>query len=77
MGALHRSRDRGQTWEILPVPLAPNGPIWNLATNAAHPDFLLASSVNGEGFCSTDAGGSWSKFAREFGEVHALIWVPN
>ena len=20
---------------------------------------------------------SWSKFAREFGEVHALIWVPN
>ena len=36
-----------------------------------------ASSVNGEVFCSTDAGDSWSKFAREFGEVHALIWVPN
>jgi hypothetical protein len=28
-------------------------------------------------FCSTDAGDSWSKFAREFGEVHALIWAPN
>ena len=54
-----------------------NGTIWNLATHAADPDFLLASSVNGEVFYSTDAGDSWSKFAREFGEVHALIWVPN
>ena len=35
------------------------------------------TEVNGEVFCSTDAGDSWSKFAREFGEVHALIWVPN
>ena len=24
-----------------------------------------------------DAGDSWRKFAREFGEVHALAWVPN
>ena len=77
LGALHRSRDRGQTWETLPLPLAPNGTIWNLATHAADPDFLLASSINGEVFCSTDAGDSWSRFAREFGEVHAHIWVPN
>jgi photosystem II stability/assembly factor-like uncharacterized protein len=67
----------GGAWETLPLPLAPNGTIWNLATHAADPDFLLASSINGEVFCSTDAGDSWSKFAREFGEVHALIWVPN
>jgi photosystem II stability/assembly factor-like uncharacterized protein len=77
VGALHRSRDRGQTWQTLPVPMPPNGTIWNLATHAADPDFLLASSVNGQVFCSTDAGNSWSKFAREFGEVHALAWVPN
>ena len=48
LGALHRSRDRGQTWQTLPLPLAPNGTIWNLATHAADPDFLLASTVNGE-----------------------------
>jgi photosystem II stability/assembly factor-like uncharacterized protein len=77
LGALHRSRDRGQTWETLPLPLAPNGTIWNLATHVADPDFLLASSVNGEVFCSADAGDSWRKFAREFGQVHALVWVPN
>jgi hypothetical protein len=38
---------------------------------------LLASSVNGQVFCSTDAGNSWRKFSREFGEVHVLAWVPN
>jgi hypothetical protein len=53
------------------------GTIWNLATHAADPNFLLASSVNGQVFCSTDAGDSWSKVPREFGEVHALAWVPN
>ncbi len=39
--------------------------------------FLLASSVNGQVFCSTDAGDSWSKFSREFGEGVDLAWVPN
>jgi hypothetical protein len=77
LGALHRSRDRGQTWETLPLPLPPNGTIWNLATHAADPDFLLASSVNGESSAASMRAISWSKFAREFGEVHALIWLPN
>jgi hypothetical protein len=54
-----------------------NGTIWNLAGHSADPDFLLASSINGQVFSSTDAGESWRKFAREFGEVHALGWVPN
>jgi hypothetical protein len=56
LGALHRSRDRGQTRETLPLPVSPNGTIWNLATHVADPNFLLASSVNGQVFCSTDAG---------------------
>jgi photosystem II stability/assembly factor-like uncharacterized protein len=76
-GALHRSRDRGRTWEALPLPVSPNGTIWNLAGHAADPDFLLASSVNGQVFCSADAGASWRKIAREFGEIHALAWAPN
>jgi photosystem II stability/assembly factor-like uncharacterized protein len=56
LGALHRSRDRGQTWETLPLPLAPNGTIRNLATHAADLDFLLASSVNGEGLLQHRCG---------------------
>jgi hypothetical protein len=48
-----------------------------LATHASDPNFLLASTVNGQVFCSADAGASWTKFNREFGEVHALAWVAN
>jgi photosystem II stability/assembly factor-like uncharacterized protein len=76
-GALHRSRDRGNTWETLPLPVIPNGTIWNLAIHPEDPSFLLASSVNGQVFFTTDAGDSWTKFQREFGEVHALAWMPN
>jgi hypothetical protein len=54
-----------------------NGTIWNLATHAAAPDVVLASSVNGQVFCSTNAGDSWRKLPRDFGEVHALAWVPH
>jgi photosystem II stability/assembly factor-like uncharacterized protein len=77
MGALHRSPDRGKTWETLPLPMQPNGTVWDLTTHPSAPNFLLASTVNGQVFCSTDAGASWSKIAREFGEVHALAWVAN
>ena len=71
LGALHARATGGRPGRPLPVPMPPNGTIWNLATHVADPDFLLASSVNGQVFCSTDAGDSWSKFSREFGEVHA------
>jgi photosystem II stability/assembly factor-like uncharacterized protein len=76
-GAVHRSRDRGRTWEVLPLPVTPNGTVWDLATHASDPNFLLASTVNGQVFCSADAGSSWSKLHREFGEIHALAWMAN
>ena len=77
VGALHRSDDRGKTWETLPLPVEPNGTIWDLAAHPADSDFLLASTVNVQVFCTADGGDSWSKFHRDFGEVHALAWVPN
>ena len=76
-GALHRSRDRGTTWEALPLPVKPNGTIWDLATHPSDPDFILASTINGQVFYSADAGDSWAKIGREFGEVHALAWVSD
>jgi len=76
-GALHRSSDRGSTWEALPLPVKPNGTVWDLATHPSDTDFILASTINGQVFYSTDAGDSWSKIGREFGEVHALAWVSN
>ena len=76
-GALHRSRDRGTTWEALTLPVKPNGTVWDLATHPSDPDFILASTINGQVFYSADAGDSWAKIGREFGEVHALAWVSN
>jgi photosystem II stability/assembly factor-like uncharacterized protein len=76
-GAIHRSTDAGRTWEPLPLPTVPNGTVWNLATHPADAGFLLASTVNGQVFASADGGQAWRKLPRDFGEVHALAWVPN
>ena len=76
-GAIHRSRDRGHTWESLSLPIEPNGGIWDLATHPSDPNFVMASTVNGQVFSSTDSGDSWIKYGRDFGEVHALAWVAN
>ena len=76
-GAIHRSRDRGRTWENLPLPVSPNGGFWDLATHASDPDFILASTVNGQVYFSDNAGDSWTKYPRDFGEVHALACVSN
>ena len=76
-GAIHRSRDRGRTWEDLPLPVPPNGGFWDFATNRSDPDFILASTINGQVFFSANAGDSWNKYYKEFGEVHSLAWAAN
>jgi photosystem II stability/assembly factor-like uncharacterized protein len=76
-GAIHRSTDAGRTWEPLALPTVPNGTVWNLAAHPADASFLLASTVNGQVFASADGGTAWGKLPRDFGEVHALAWVPN
>jgi photosystem II stability/assembly factor-like uncharacterized protein len=48
-----------------------------LATNPANPDVVVANSLHGYVYVSADAGESWSKVRREFGEIRALAWVPN
>ena len=60
-----------------PLPVEPNSNIWSLATHPANPDVVLASSLLGEIYTSTDAGDSWQKLKREFSEVGAMAWVPN
>jgi hypothetical protein len=72
-----RSTDVGQTWEILSLPVPPNATIWGLATHTANADRILAFSLFGEVYISEDAGDSWRKVAREFGEIRAAAWLPN
>jgi len=76
-GGIQRSRDRGQSWELLPLPVEPNTPIWAFATHAADPNRIIACSHYGELFVSSDGGDSWEKLRREFAEVRAVAWTPN
>jgi hypothetical protein len=50
--------------------------MWNFATHPAQPQLVYASSVSGEVYRSVDAGASWEKLHREFGEIRGLAWTP-
>ena len=76
-GAIRRSKDGGQSWETLPLPVKPNSPIWTFATAPADPNLILACSHYGELFVSRNGGDSWEKLQREFAEIRSLAWTPN
>jgi photosystem II stability/assembly factor-like uncharacterized protein len=76
-GHILRTRDVGKTWDILTLPVQPNTTIWGFATHAANADRILAFSLFGEVYISEDAGESWRKVAREFGEIRCIAWLPN
>jgi len=42
-GAIQLSKDGGQSWQMLPLPVEPNSPIWAFATHRADPDRILAT----------------------------------
>jgi hypothetical protein len=37
----------------------------------------VAFTLFGEVYVSEDAGASWRKIARDFGEIRTAVWVPN
>src|SRR5713226_8237096 len=76
-GAIQRTRDGGKTWAKCDLPVEPNSVVYWLGTNPANPDIVVASSLHGYVYLSTDAGDSWTKLRREFGEIRALTWMPN
>lgn len=76
-GNLQRSKDRGQTWEIMPLPAVPNTPMWAFASNEADPNLILACSHYGEIYSTDDGGDRWEKLPREFSEIRGMAWMPN
>jgi photosystem II stability/assembly factor-like uncharacterized protein len=76
-GAIQRTIDGGRTWSACKLPVEPNSVIYWLATNPANPDVVVANSLHGYVYASTDGGESWQKNRREFGEIRALAVVPN
>jgi len=76
-GNIQRSKDRGQTWEMLSLPVEPNTPMWAFATHEADPELILACSHYGEIYSSSDGGDRWDKLPREFTEIRSMAWTPN
>ena len=76
-GHVLRTRDYGANWETLKLPVQPNATIWGLATHPADANRILAFSLFGEVYVSDDAGESWRKIAREFGEIRTAVWLPG
>ena len=76
-GAIQRSRDGGQTWERVPLPVEPNSVVYWFATHPAIPNVIAAISLFGYLYLSTDGGESWEKLMKEFGETRAVAVTPN
>jgi photosystem II stability/assembly factor-like uncharacterized protein len=76
VGTMWRSSDGGMNWSEARLPCTPNSTIWGFAVHRADTNRMYAHSVSGEIYSSVDAGVSWEKLAREFGEIRSLIWVP-
>jgi photosystem II stability/assembly factor-like uncharacterized protein len=76
VGVVGRSTDGGVTWKPAQMPARANSTLWNFAVHSSDANLIYASSVSGEVYRSTDAGASWQKLTREFGEVRALAWTP-
>jgi photosystem II stability/assembly factor-like uncharacterized protein len=76
-GHVLRTTDFGQRWEVLPLPTPANATLWGLATHPADADRIVAFTLFGEVYVSENAGASWRKIARDFGEIRTAVWVPN
>lgn len=75
-GYVLRTRNSGDTWDTLTLPERANSTIWGLATHPANGSRLVAWSLFGEVFLSDDAGESWTKVPRAFGEIRTAAWLP-
>ena len=75
-GHVLRTRDFGDTWETLSLPTRPNSTIWGFATHPADGNRLLAFTLFGDVFTTEDAGESWTKVPRAFGEIRTAAWLP-
>jgi photosystem II stability/assembly factor-like uncharacterized protein len=75
-GGVLRSSDGGQSWQSLPLPVRPNATMWGVTTHPADPNRVVAWSLFGEVYLTEDAGESWRKVPREFGEIRTAAWLP-
>jgi len=71
-GGLFQTSDLGKTWQRADLGGLANSTIWAVVSNSNLPDWIVAYSVAGQLYLSTDGGQTWTKLEREFGEVRAV-----
>jgi photosystem II stability/assembly factor-like uncharacterized protein len=76
-GAIMRSKDAGETWQSLPLPVQPNSAMWTVGFSTEQPDTMFAATRYGYLYRSDDGGDSWRKLWRELGEVTSLLWLDR
>lgn len=76
-GAIRRSKDGGNDWDAMPLPVEPNSVIYWFGTHKAIPNVIVAASLYGYLYTSEDGGDSWRKLKKEFGEIRAVAVMPN
>jgi photosystem II stability/assembly factor-like uncharacterized protein len=76
-GMLMRTRDAGDNWLPVDMPVEPNSAMWVVRTQPDHPERVLAASRYGYLYESVDGGESFRKLRREFSEVSSIVWVPE
>jgi hypothetical protein len=61
------------------IPTLPetNSTVYWLAVNPVLPDLIIANSMYGYLYVSSDGGDSWRKLRRELSEIRALACMPN
>ena len=77
MGTVQRTRDGGRSWESVSLPVCPKSVVYGLGTHPARPDVVVAASLYGYVYVTEDAGDSWRKLDKEFGEVRSVAVTPR
>ena len=75
-GRLFRSRDRGATWTIVPLPGSVESSLYFLATHRSMPDLVFAAATLGQLFRSDNGGESWTSLKQRLPEIRAIAWMP-
>jgi photosystem II stability/assembly factor-like uncharacterized protein len=76
-GVLMLTRNAGETWQRVDMPVEPNSAMWVVRTQPDKPERVLAASRYGYLYESLDHGQTWTKLRREFSEVSSIVWLPD
>ena len=76
-GTVMRSKDTGNTWQSVSLPVEPNTAMRVVNIQPFDPQVVFAGSRYGYLYRSDDGGGAWTKLRRGFSEISSVLWLPG